>query len=331
MFATDNISNFINTMPKIDLHCHLDGSMSPDFVRKVLDLKDDAETLSELLQAPRNCDSLVQYLTKFDLPIKCLQTKENIINAVLDVIETSHGEGVKYIELRFAPTFSVNDTLNYHDICEAAIEGLNQGKSKYDIDANIILCAMRHHDLETNLKVLRCGMEYLGHGICALDLAGDEAGFHNIHFKDLFSAAKKLGMPFTIHSGECGNAENVKLALEYGATRVGHGIALVKDDALIKLCQKSHLGLELCPTSNYQTKAILPHEPYPLKFFLDNGLLATVNTDNRTVSNTTITEELSFIGNYCGINEDDIITLYKNSVEICFADDNIKNKLIKLI
>ena len=331
MSISDNIFNYINSMPKLDLHCHLDGSFSVEFVKNTLSLKDDFETLSNMLKAPKDCGSLAEYLTRFDLPIKCLQTKENITKGILDVIANAQKEGVKYLELRFAPSCSVNEQLNYQDIYEAAIEGCKMGKDIYSIDSNIILCAMRHHDMETNLKVLHTAMDYLGHGICALDLAGNEAGFHNSLFRNLFKEAKRLGMPFTIHSGECGNYENVELALEYGAKRVGHGIALAKNKTLIEKCNKARLGLELCPTSNYQTKAVTPDESYPLKFFLDNGLLATVNTDNRTVSNTTITNELLLSYNNLGINEDDILTLYKNSVEISFADDNIKHRLLTLV
>lgn len=331
MDTVNIITQFINSMPKIDLHCHIDGSFSTSFVKNTLGLTEDNTSITNMLKAPENCNSLTEYLTKFDLPIKCLQTKENITNGILDIISSVKKENVKYIELRFAPTCSLNENLDYRDIYEAAIEGCKQGKEIYNIDSNIIVCAMRHHDLETNTKMLHASMDYLNYGICALDLAGDESVFHNKLFEELFVYAKKLGMPFTIHSGECGSTENVQLALEYGAKRVGHGIALAKDTLLMEKCKSARLGLELCPTSNYQTRAVTPEDTYPLKSFLDNELLATVNTDNRTVSDTTIAKELEFITKHFGINETEIIKLYKNSVEISFADDNIKNNLLKLI
>lgn len=331
MSNENNITQFINTIPKIDLHCHIDGSFSPEYVKNTLSLSHDTDTVLEMLKAPKDCNSLTEYLTKFDLPIQCLQTKENITKGILDIISSAQKENTKYIELRFAPTCSINENLDYRDIYEAVIEGCKQGKKIYDVDSNIIVCAMRHHDLDTNKKMLYASMEYLGYGICALDLAGDESSFHNQIFEELFSEARRLGMPFTIHSGECGSTENVKLALEYGAKRVGHGIALAKDKYLIETCKSAGLGLELCPTSNYQTQAVKPEDTYPLNLFLDNGLLATINTDNRTVSDTTITKELNLIHERFGINQDDIIQLYKNSVEISFADDNIKNNLLKYL
>ena len=331
MSINNSITNYINNMPKLDLHCHLDGSLSTKFVKYASGNDLDVAELLKKLQAPPNCTSLSEYLTCFDLPISCLQTKNHITNSVLDVLEQASSENVKYIELRFAPTCSLNDELSYADIYEAAIEGSRLGLEKYNIHSNIIACAMRHHDITTNLEVLKSSREFLGHGICAIDLAGDEAAFNNTLFIDLFSEARRLEMPFTIHSGECGSSDNVKLALEFGACRVGHGIALIKDTMLMQECRKHRLGLELCPTSNYQTRAVMPGDTYPLSFFLKNGLLATINTDNRTVSNTTSSNELKYIVERFEIKEEDLITLYKNSVEISFANDNLKNDLLKMI
>lgn len=325
------LKSFISTMPKLDLHCHIDGSFSPTFVKRVSKSDLPETELAKKLQAPKDCSSLAEYLTCFDLPISCMQTSDDIASGVEDVLRQASEENVKYMELRFAPSFSVNDSLGYREVIESAIFGCKRGKKNFGIDSNIILCAMRHNDADTNLHVLRYGREYLGNGVCALDLAGNEAAFDNSLFRDLFLEAVRLDMPFTIHSGECGSADNVKLALEYGARRIGHGIALIKNPGLMQLCRKSGIGLELCPTSNYQTRALKPGDTYPLRAFLEYGLYATVNTDNRTVSNTSITNEFELISDRFDMMEEDLITLYKNSIEISFADDNIKNKLLALI
>lgn len=328
---TDSAGKMIQTMPKIDLHCHIDGSFSIDFVRKTLKLSQNNTELSSRLQAPASCDSLAMYLTCFDLPIQCMQTAADITAGILDILKHCANERVKYVELRFAPTCSVTADMDYPDIYEAAIRGCRTGEKLYGIYSNIIVCAMRHHSPADNLAMLHAAMDYLGHGICALDLAGDEKAHGNLEFAELFAEARRLGMPFTIHAGECGSAENVRLALDYGARRVGHGIALIHDRNLMEECRKMRLGLELCPTSNYQTHAVAPDERYPLRAFLDYGLAATVNTDNRTVSSTTLTDEYNLICNRYDIREEDLITLYKNSVEISFADDTIKNRLLRLI
>ncbi|MGN0367143.1 MAG: adenosine deaminase [Wujia sp.] len=315
----------ISSMPKIDLHCHLDGSFRKSYVMDCLGL----DALSEdRLRAPADCDSLTTYLTCFDLPISCLQTKKGITKGVLDVLEQASAEGVRYIELRFAPSCSKNEELSFPDIIEAAIDGCEQGK-RFSIESNLILCAMRHHTREQNEEVLHYTREYLGHHVCAMDLAGDESAFPNECFKDLFEGARRYNLPFTIHSGECGRTENVKLALEYGAKRVGHGIALYKEPSLMQACKEARLGLELCPTSNFQTRAATDAATYPLRAFLDYGLLATVNTDNRTVSNTNSTQELLLCLERLGITKKDLRTLYENSVEISFADDAIKHHLLQ--
>ncbi|MGN0435385.1 MAG: adenosine deaminase [Wujia sp.] len=321
----------ISKLPKIDLHCHLDGSFSTAYVRNTLHPEQSDEELLNMLQAPELCYDLAEYLTRFDIPISCLDSREHITAGVLDVLTGAAAENVLYMELRFAPTCSLNSSLTYKDIYEAAIEGCRIGKEKLGIDSNIIACAMRHHSIEQNLAVLKNAREFLGSGLCALDLAGDEAAFPNKGFDYLFTEAVRIGMPFTIHSGECHSVENVKYALDSGASRVGHGIALVKAPELLSDCRRKGLGLELCPTSNFQTRAVAPEEPYPLRYFLDNHLLATVNTDNRTVSNTTITKELETVCEKHGIHEEDLLTLYQNSVEISFADDNIKNELLTAI
>jgi len=328
---SNSISDYINTMPKIDLHCHLDGSFSLDYIKAYSGLNLTDDVLISKLQAPKDCDSLTTYLTCFDIPISCIQTKKGITHGVLDLIREASQEGVYYIEIRFAPSCSINSSLNYKDVYEAALEGCKKGLALYNVHSNIILCAMRHHSMDMNLEVIHTAMDYLGYGICALDLAGDESAFANSCFVELFEEAKRLGMPFTIHSGECGSVDNIKTAMDLGAKRVGHGIALYKDPYLVKECKKQGLGLELCPTSNFQTKASSNYKDYPLKYFLENGLLATVNTDNRTVSNTNMTKELAFVVNQLGIEEKDLLTLYKNSIEISFASDNIKDYLYKLI
>lgn len=312
----------------MDLHCHLDGSFSPEFIKKATGDSRELHEIGNVLSAPSNCSSLTEYLTCFDLPIRALQTKENITAGVMDVLKKASLDGIKYIELRFAPNCSTDQSLSLPEVYEAAIAGTKQGLEKFGIHSNIILCAMRHHSIDTNMKILDTMYDYIGHGICALDLAGDESIFPNESFYDLFKRAKDMGIPFTIHSGECGSVENVRLAMEFGAARIGHGIALIKDANLMADIKKKGIGLELCPVSNFQTRAWEDYSTYPLRSFLDKGLLATINTDNRTVSTTSIEHELELVCTRMNIRDEDYLTLNKNSIEICFADDNLKNELL---
>ena len=315
-------------IPKLELHCHLDGSLPLAFVREQLG---DSEIMQENLQAPKDCSSLAQYLERFALPIRCLQTKKGIEQAGYVLIEEVAKENVRYIEIRFAPLFSVNAMLSCREVIESLLLGLEKAKHDYHVNANVIVCAMRHHTLEQNLEMLSIARELLGEGVCALDLAGDEAAYANHEFQELFAQAKRLDMPFTIHAGECGSISNVREAMDMGAKRIGHGIALMKDRDLLQEFRKKRIGIEMCPTSNLQTKAIKDWSSYPLFDFLENDLKVSVNTDNRTVSGTTLTQELELL---CKGREDSerfVGTLLGNAVEMAFASDEIKHELSKEI
>lgn len=160
--------------------------------------------------------------------------------------------------------------------------------------------------------------EYLGNGVCAADLAGAEAIYPMSEFMKLFGQAKKLGMPFTIHAGECGNVQNILDSVEAGALRIGHGIAMRGNSEVQKMIREKGIGVEMCPISNLQTKAVESESQYPLREFLDNGIKVTINTDNRTVSNTTMTKELQFIQEHYRITDEEIRLMMRNAVDTAF-------------
>lgn len=326
------MEEWIKQLPKLDLHCHLDGSVSMDTMETLLKKQGITmpwEELQNALEVSEDCPNLTQYLKKFDLPLKCLQAEEALRLAAFDLLKNAAAENVKYIEVRFAPSAHQREGLNLRQILESVLEGIKVAESQFSIKASVIVCAMRHETMENNLKMLGCSREYLGEGVCALDLAGDEITYPTKHHAELFLKAKELSMPFTIHSGECGSSDNVKDAINLGAKRIGHGIAMCKDASIMKLCSDKRIGIEMCPTSNLQTKAVMNWIEYPLSQFLEQGILATINTDNRTVSNTNMTKELIKVYNNLQLDRDIICQLLKNAVDIAFADDAIKNGLLK--
>lgn len=335
-------NNFIESMAKIDLHCHLDGCVELYTIRDLLsdcalgdNKKQELLNLSDsdfmsLLQVSENCESLTQYLKCFDLPLLCLQNERGLYTAAYNLIKAAALENIKYIEVRFAPMLSVNDNLSCKDVIESVISGLKAAGKENGVDSNVIVCAMRHHDLETNINMVKTAREFYREGVCGVDLAGDESAFLTKLYRDVFEVAKKLDMNFTIHSGECGSVENVREAIEFGAKRIGHGIALRKDNALIKECRDKNIGIEMCPTSNLQTKAIDSVSDYPFNLFWENGLKVTVNTDNRVVSNTTMTKELKLIQNKFCADEAIIRQLYRNAIEVSFASDDVKHRLCNI-
>lgn len=320
-------------LPKIDLHCHLDGSISPDIVKKLL--VDDSELknytdLKEQLQAPKSCDNLTEYLKRFDLPLKCLQTEYGLKTTTYSLIKECAKENIKYIEIRFAPMLCVNDNLSCKKVLESVVEGAKRGEKEFGVFSSVIVCAMRHHSEETNLSMLKIAREFFNQGVCGVDLAGDESHFATQNFKSIFKQVKDYGMPFTIHAGECGSFESIAEAISFGAKRIGHGIAARKSEAVMQLCKDKHIGIEMCPTSNLQTKAVKSLDDYPINLFLEHDLLITVNTDNRTVSNTTLTKELELVYSLFPDSPDIYKKIYTNAVEVAFADDNVKDNLLKL-
>lgn len=316
----------LKKLPKVELHCHLDGSLSLDFLKERL--KQDI-SLSQI-QAGWQCKNLGEYLEKFDLPLLALQDKEGLKGAGYDLIRSVADENVRYIEVRFAPLLSVHENLETEQVIDSVLQGLEQGKKEFHVEYNVIVCAMRHHSLTANLDMIRKARQFLGKGVCAADLAGNEEAYPMSDFLELFSEVKKLDMPFTIHAGECGSVKNIADAVEAGASRIGHGIAMKRDPGVRRLCQEKGIGIEMCPISNLQTKAVKDIKEYPMNLFLEEGLFVTVNTDNRTVSGTTITNELMFVQKNYGINDINILEMMKNAVRVSFADDRLKEQLLHL-
>ncbi len=315
----------MKTMPKIDLHCHLDGSMTLKSVEQILKRKVEPEEL----EAGNCCQNLAEYLDRFLLPLQCVQTEKGLRLAAKEFLLDVAKENMKYVEVRFAPLSSVHDRLDCRQVVEAVLEGLKEAETQCGVSWNVIACAMRHHPQEDSLAMMKACREYLGEGLCAVDLAGDEASYPMEGFRELFAQAKRLGFPFTIHAGECGRVENVLEAVEGGASRIGHGIALKGHPKAQKLCADKRIGIEMCPTSNLQTRAA-EREGYPIREFMDAGLLVTLNTDNRTVSGTSMTQEMDFVVQEYGVTAEELGQFFRNAVEVSFANDEIKHRLCGL-
>lgn len=321
------LSDEILTMPKIDLHCHMDGSMTLESMREILGKTVPAEAV----QADVDCVSLSEYLEKFNIPLECIQTEEGLRKSAKDFLISLTTDHIKYVEVRFAPVISKNQQLNCTRVMEAVLEGLEEARKECGIFYQVIACAMRHYDEETNLRMLKECREFLGEGLCAVDLAGDESGFPTSGFQRVFDYAKKLDYPFTIHSGECGSVRNILDAVEMGAGRIGHGIAMTGQPRVQKVLAERRIAVEMCPLSNYQTKAVKLGQIYPIREFAQNGVLVTLNTDNRTVSNTSIAKEMEFLHEKFGITEEELRQYQRNAIDAAFCDDAVKNELWKAL
>ncbi len=301
----------------IDLHVHLDGSLSFDMARELaniqgMEIKSEKE-LKKLMVAPKDCRDLNDYLTKFDYPLKLLQTEKAITYSVYELLKIQKLQGLVYSEIRFAPQLHTRKGLSQEQIVAAALRG-TQGFS-----CGLILCCMRGANNQAmNLETLEAAEKYMGKGVVALDLAGAEALFPTENFEELFRKAGKKGIPFTIHAGEAAGPESIWKALEFGASRIGHGVRCLEDKVLVQRLAQDQIPLELCPTSNMNTKVFDNITRYPIMRFLDEGIKVTINTDNMTVSNTTLRKEFQLVADTFRLNKTEIERLMKNAAESIF-------------
>lgn len=312
----------------IDLHLHLDGSLSVATVRQLAAMAGKAlpeeEQLLEMLQVSPGCKDLNEYLEKFSFPCSLLQTGEAIETAVYNLMEELKDQGLLYAEIRFAPQLHTLEGLSQMEVVRAAVEGRNRSEFK----ANLILCCMRgDRNRQENLQTVEAAAEFLGRGVCALDLAGAEALYPTEAFGELFRLANEKGIPLTIHAGEAAGPESVWAALEYHPRRIGHGVRSLEDGKLTERLGKDGITLELCPTSNLNTNIFPRLEDYPLRRLLEAGVPVTINTDNMTVSDVTLRSELEQVIRTFALTDGEIGTLLRSSVDASFADEQTKNRI----
>lgn len=329
-----NINDKIDQMNNlVELHLHLDGALSINNCRKLaklqnIDITQDDNELGKMLMVPDDCHDLNEFLTKFEFPLTLLQTKEGIKESIINLQEELLEQGVIYAEIRFAPQLHLNKGLNQDEVVAAAIEGLNASKLR----SNLILCCMRGNDNhDANMETVRIAKKYLGQGVCAIDLAGAEGLFPTKIFEDIFKYARELNIPFTIHAGEADGPSSVSDAIRFGAKRIGHGVRAYEDSYIVNLIKDLDITLEVCPTSNLCTCIYNQISEMPIKYFMDNGIKITINTDDPTVCNTKLKDELKLVANAFNLTYEDIIELEKNAINASFANSEVKLEVLRII
>lgn len=326
----------------IDLHLHLDGSLSPEWMlewaaKQQIELPaSNVEQLLPYISAPKDCSDLNQYLECFAIPVSLLQTADALTSAVNELVNRLAAQGLAYAEIRFAPQLHTQKGLSQTQVVEAALKGLKAGLAQSSLfRVNLILCCLRGiGSLEGNLETVRVAKQFFTGseaGVVAVDLAGPEAGYPTNDFAQEFQLAHSLGVPFTIHAGEAAGAENVKQALDLGAKRIGHGIRAAESETVMQCLAVERIALEMCPCSNLQTKAIANLKDYPLRKFLVKGILATLNTDNMTVSQTQIKQEFELLEQDYQLSEQEAKQLLENAVQAAFLSDGDKQALREYI
>ncbi|HEN6202034.1 TPA: adenosine deaminase [Streptococcus agalactiae] len=323
----------LKELAKAELHCHLDGSLSLPAIRKLANMADiilpnSDKELRKYVIAPAQTESLVDYLKTFEFIRPLLQTKEALRFAAYDVARQAALENVIYIEIRFAPELSMDKGLTASDTVFAVLEGLADAQKEFNIVARALVCGMRQSSHKTTKEIIKHIVDLAPKGLVGFDFAGDEFSYPTDSLVDLIQEVKRSGYPMTLHAGECGCAKHIADSLNLGIKRMGHVTALTGQRALIKRFVEEDAVAEMCLTSNLQTKAASSIQSFPYQELYDAGGKITINTDNRTVSDTNLTKEYSLFVTYFGTKIEDFLIFNQNAVKASFTSDSEKDTLL---
>ena len=329
---------FIKSLPKAELHCHLDGSLR---IETILDLaakqnvtlpRTDKNELATYLHAGENCTSLEEYLRAFGVTLSVLQTEEALERATYELAEDSVEENIRYIEIRFSPILHLEKGLKLTQVVDAVLRGKKRAEINLNIQIGIIICGIRHIEPDNSLLLAELCVAYKNRGIIGFDLAGAEENFPAKDHKKAFYLIVNNNINTTVHAGEAYGPESIHQAIHYiSANRIGHGTRLRENGELLNYVNDHRIPLEMCITSNVQTKAVGDFSKHPIKFYFDYGLRVTLNTDNRLVSNTTLTDEYMIAVENYDFTIDEIKTLIINGFKSAFLPYNEKRDLLKKI
>jgi adenosine deaminase len=314
----------LRRLPKAELHCHLDGSVRPE---TLLDLareystsmpRSDPDALRDYMRAS-DVHSLEEYLERFAVTLSVMQTAEALERVAYELGEDAAADGVRYIEVRYAPVLNVQHGLSLADAVEAPLRGLARAERDHGTAGRVIVCALRHLDPDVSLELAELATAYRDRGVVGFDLAGPEAAYPAGHHARAFAYARQHGLACTCHAGEGAGADSVREALHVcNADRLGHAARLVEDTSLIDYVGEHRVPLEICLTSNVQTGAAPSYERHPVRQYFDRGLTVVLNTDNRLMSDTTLTDEYAIAAERLRFTADELSVIALNGFESVF-------------
>jgi adenosine deaminase len=328
----------LRALPKTDLHCHLDGSLR---LATVLDLAeqqkvklpaDTPEGLARAIHMGETCASLEDYLVAFDVTLAVLQTEEALYRAAYELAMDCAAENVRYLEVRYAPVLHTRRGLKPTTILEAVLDGLRHAKREAGIKSNVIVCGIRHMDPQTSVRLAELAVAYKGKGVVGYDLAGAEEGHPAREHREAVQLILDNNVNVTIHAGEAYGPDSIAQAVhKCGAHRIGHGVRLRENGDLLNYVNDHRIPLEMCPSSNVQTGSVAGFASHPLKFYFDFGLRVTINTDNRLITDTSVTKELSIAHREMGFTLEDLCTLLVQGFKSAFLPFREKQDLLKAV
>lgn len=335
IIPADSLRAFVKALPKVELHCHLEGAIWPE---ALLELKEKyklplpSESLTELraaIQVGPSDKTLLDFLKKFEVIGRLFVSEEVIEQITESVVRDAAADGVRILEIRFAPCYMAEAAgLDPMRVAEAVLRAGRRAAEKVGVEIKFILIAVRNSSPPDAEKVLEIASRLGVGSISGFDLAGDEGNFPPGLFADVFRRAAQIGLRITVHAGEAAGADSVRGALSFlGAERIGHGVRANEDRHLLEQLRESRIPLEMCLTSNRQTGAVQPGKRHPFKEYLAAGLKVTLNTDDPAVSGVRLSDEF-----YSAIMEYDLTVeelkhLLNSAIEASFADNRAKARV----
>ncbi|WP_106393116.1 adenosine deaminase [Enhygromyxa salina] len=327
--------SFFQRLPKTDLHVHLDGSLR---VETILELANeqglelpatDVPGLRSALHAGENTGSLVKYLEAFDITLRVLQTEDALYRVAYELAEDAAAENVRYMEVRYSPMLHVREDLRLTEVVETVLRGLHDAETDHGIESKLILCGIRNISPESSLEMAELVVAYKGRGVVGFDLAGAEYDYPAKDHQEAFALVRRNNINVTIHAGEAYGPPSIAQALhDCGAHRIGHGCRLREDGDLLHYVVDHRIPLECCPSSNVQTGAIASLETHPLRLYKNLGARVTINTDNRLITDTTVSKELWLAHTQIGLSFSDIHQIIINGFKSAFLPFHEKQRYL---
>ncbi len=326
--------DLIKKLPKTDLHIHLDGSVRLPTIlelaeeQKVRLPAQDPDKLFNLICAD-NATSLTEYLRAFDITLSVLQTEESLYRAAFELVEDAAAENIHYMEVRYSPMLHMQRGLPLTTIVEAVLAGLRDGKQRFGVRSGLIISALRQVDPKWSLRLAELAVAYKNKGVVGYDLAGAEDGFQARKHAASFHLIRSNNVNCTAHAGEAFGPESIHQALhDCGAHRIGHGTRLREDGDLLNFIADHRIPIEVCLKSNVQTRAVDSIESHPIQFYHDFGVRVTINTDNRLVTNTTVTDEYMLWIKHFDVGISDVREVIVNGFKSAFQSYRTRQDMI---
>jgi adenosine deaminase len=321
-------------MPKAELHLHLDGSLRVDTALDIartrgIDAPQTYAGMRGVLVGPEQSEDQAALLLAFDLPIALMQDAEAIERIAHDMVVDKAAENVRYAEVRWAPLLHVDKGLTGRQVVEATWRGSKAAAQGRDIEVRLIATLMRSHTPERNLAFVQDMADHgIPDGLIAVDLAGQEAAYPDYErHRAAIELAREIGLHVTVHAGEWGGAAQVRKALIVNPERIAHGPLAIEDPSLVAELIERGIWLDLCPTSNVQASIVPTVEAHPLRRLLHAGVRVTLNTDDLTVSDITLTGEYVKAVERIGVTVPELWAMDLAAIDAAFCDDATKARL----